>query len=354
MSSMRIPALAALAGTVWLCSALAVHATVTATKDSADFNWKYEMDVDPLTDDQDLDSFFDWAGGTAGATASQAVAGGVLTQYTMDGNSHTAYAGTNAIWDSSFSLATGWTIEASIKVVSEYPGAAAATVIWGHFQGADHLGALNIHATGQVMGNFGPTSGWDTVGNGTEDNTDAFHVFRMTQSPGEDKYSIWRDGVLLLDDQPSVAKPWVAAGEDVTWLLFGDIGGAYGGEVQYEYFRFTQGAFAPVSPAVSGDYNNNGAVDAADYVMWRKQFGQNGPGLASDGTGPGGTPDGSVDNLDYTFWRAHFGEPSGVGSASGAGSITSLNVPEPATLSLLFALSLMSGFRSRSRRLAGR
>jgi hypothetical protein len=56
-----------------------------------------------------------------------------------------------------------------------------------------------------------------------------------------------------------------------------------------------------------GDYNHNGVVDAADYVVWRKIP---------------GTP------AAYDTWRAHFGEPSG-----GGGAALSL-VPEPSTLLL--------------------
>jgi hypothetical protein len=47
--------------------------------------------------------------------------------------------------------------------------------------------------------------------------------------------------------------------------------------------------------AIAGDYNLNGMVDAADYVVWR----------ATDGTTGG-----------YDAWRAHFGQTSG--SAVGA------------------------------------
>jgi hypothetical protein len=79
----------------------------------------------------------------------------------------------------------------------------------------------------------------------------------------------------------------------------------------------------------AGDYNGNGIVDAADYTVWRDSFGQAGPSLAADGTGPGGTPDGVVDDLDYQFWVDHFGTASG----SGAGS--QVAVPEPNTRILI-------------------
>ena len=57
---------------------------------------------------------------------------------------------------------------------------------------------------------------------------------------------------------------------------------------------------------VLGDYNNNGKVDAADYVLWR-----NGGPLSNEVDTPG-----TVNAADYTEWRARFGNPgSGAGSA---------------------------------------
>jgi hypothetical protein len=61
---------------------------------------------------------------------------------------------------------------------------------------------------------------------------------------------------------------------------------------------------------LAGDYNHDGIVDAADYVVWRKT-------------------DGSP--TDYNLWRAHFGQPSGSGTSVSVNSI----VPEPATMVLL-------------------
>jgi hypothetical protein len=56
-----------------------------------------------------------------------------------------------------------------------------------------------------------------------------------------------------------------------------------------------------------GDFNADGAVNAADYVMWRDSLGQVGEGLAADGAGPIGLPDGIVDSLDFFYWRENFG-----------------------------------------------
>ncbi len=75
-----------------------------------------------------------------------------------------------------------------------------------------------------------------------------------------------------------------------------------------------------VTPAAGatllGDYNNNGVVDAADYVVWRKELGT------------------TFTQNDYNVWRANFGQTA-PGAGSGAGSIANAAVPEPATLVLL-------------------
>jgi autotransporter-associated beta strand protein len=82
-----------------------------------------------------------------------------------------------------------------------------------------------------------------------------------------------------------------------------------------------------VAALLQGDYNNNGVVDAADYVLWRKN-----PTLY------GGNPAG------YNTWRANFGATAGSGSSLGSGSA----VPEPA--SLVFALIAAAGFATTRRR----
>ena len=92
---------------------------------------------------------------------------------------------------------------------------------------------------------------------------------------------------------------------------------------------------APVEPpmGVPGDYNNNGTVDAADYVLWRK-----GAALQNEVTTIGeNTPD------DYTEWRARFGNTSGAGSGA-----LSAAVPEPGTAVLtLLGLVTAGMFRRR-------
>ena len=61
---------------------------------------------------------------------------------------------------------------------------------------------------------------------------------------------------------------------------------------------------------VSGDYNGNGLVDAADYSAWRDVLAAGGTELTNDST------PGTVDESDYDYWKAHFGEGGSVGSAA--------------------------------------
>jgi hypothetical protein len=78
-------------------------------------------------------------------------------------------------------------------------------------------------------------------------------------------------------------------------------------------------------PGVPGDYNGNGVVDSADYVLWR-----NGGPLANEVDAPG-----TINAADYTAWRARLGNTgSGAGLDGGA-------VPEPGTFVYLVGLGMV-------------
>jgi len=73
-----------------------------------------------------------------------------------------------------------------------------------------------------------------------------------------------------------------------------------------------------VEPAVPGDADGDGDVDAFDLGLWQTQFGMTGEGLSADFD-----MDGDVDAFDLGIWQINFG--TGVDAL----------VPEPATLALL-------------------
>ncbi len=82
---------------------------------------------------------------------------------------------------------------------------------------------------------------------------------------------------------------------------------------------------------LSGDYNGDGAVDAADYTVWRDMDGQE----TAAGTRADGNGDGVVDQLDYDVWSAHFGQAISLEAAT-----TSTPEPSGASLTLLGGLLL--------------
>ena len=86
-----------------------------------------------------------------------------------------------------------------------------------------------------------------------------------------------------------------------------------------------------------GDYNNNGVVDAADYVRWCANQGSSNV-LANDPIG------GTIGTAQYNQWRARFGQTAG----SGAGAVVNAAVPEPATLTLLIMAMLAMCCRRRA------
>jgi hypothetical protein len=96
----------------------------------------------------------------------------------------------------------------------------------------------------------------------------------------------------------------------------------------------SQFLFAPPGQGVDGDYNDNGVVDAADYVLWR-----NGGPLQNEVADPG-----TVSAADYDAWRARFGNNSGSGAGNGA-------VPEPSSAVLLMIIAGGAMIQRRRRQL---
>ncbi len=105
-------------------------------------------------------------------------------------------------------------------------------------------------------------------------------------------------------------------------ITFPTLGGGLGWNILYSGTAVT---LQVLSTAVPGDYNNNGTVDAADYILWR-----NGGPLQNEVHNPG-----AVTAEDYTEWRSRFGNAAG----AGASQPNSAAVPEPTTW-LLVALAL--------------
>jgi hypothetical protein len=90
------------------------------------------------------------------------------------------------------------------------------------------------------------------------------------------------------------------------------------------------GAYEWRPAALTGDFNGDGQVDAADYIVWRKTV---------------GTPSG------YNEWRANFGRMAG--SVSAGASPSRAAVPEPAAI-LIVLTALLAGLHRRRRAISPR
>lgn len=102
------------------------------------------------------------------------------------------------------------------------------------------------------------------------------------------------------------------------------------------FFLYSPGTVS-LAPAICdhsgcGDYNQNGVVDAADYVAWRDTLGQSGQGLVADGNS-----NGAVEAADYEVWKKHFGATSaGLGNGQ-----TSVPEPSASTLAVIAACAML-------------
>lgn len=96
---------------------------------------------------------------------------------------------------------------------------------------------------------------------------------------------------------------------------------AYGlAELQFEA--------VPAPPSIPGDYNGDTNVDTDDYWLWRSLFGLMGTHDAD------GNEDGVVNAADYVFWRDRVG--------SGTLVIGTSAVPEPASAVLVLLAGLLT------------
>ena len=89
-----------------------------------------------------------------------------------------------------------------------------------------------------------------------------------------------------------------------------------------------------------GDYNQNGIVDTADFVVWRKKVGS-GISLPNDDT-TGVGPD------DYTRWRENFGQTLG-SNGNGSDFLIGSAVPEASSVRLLIVAMCLGGVFRRYR-----
>jgi subtilisin family serine protease len=91
-----------------------------------------------------------------------------------------------------------------------------------------------------------------------------------------------------------------------------------------------------------GDYNRNGTVDNADFVLWQKTNGQNVPPFS----GADGNGDGVVNQADFDIWKANFGNSVGPGAGAGAGMALTSNSNQPGPTLSAADLAMMAEYQA--------
>jgi hypothetical protein len=110
--------------------------------------------------------------------------------------------------------------------------------------------------------------------------------------------------------------------DDSAFLGMGLSSDSRQGAFDVDFVAYKEGVHVPVLPGLAGDYNEDGKVDAADYVVWRKNNATNNPLPNDDNLGSPIGPD------HYDLWAANFGS-----MAPGSGSSLAA-VPEPSAILL--------------------
>jgi hypothetical protein len=105
-----------------------------------------------------------------------------------------------------------------------------------------------------------------------------------------------------------------------------------------------KGTAAYSIPVAPGDYNGDGTVDAADYIVWRKALGST-DDLRADGNG-----NLMIDAGDFGVWRSAFGANYNLASGAGVGA----SVPEPGSSYFVVFGSLLLGSLPRRTSTIGR
>jgi hypothetical protein len=134
--------------------------------------------------------------------------------------------------------------------------------------------------------------------------------FSIVGGEDQSKFSVTAGGVLSFNSPPDFEAPSDANGDNIYIVVLQASDGIFT-DLHALLVTVTNVNEPPV--VLAGDYNNNGTVDAADYVVWRKLLNQN-------VTVPNDTTPGTVTQADYTVWRANFGRSVTPGSGA--------NIPE--------------------------
>ncbi|QDV71935.1 hypothetical protein [Botrimarina mediterranea] len=221
----------------------------------------------------------------------------------------------------SYQLPTGEYVEAGLEVVGRFndlvlvvdPQTGAATIQNQSNQALDLIGYTISSTTDSLLPDYSGSglTDWRTANPTTSDLSELSIGDALSMGSGA---------------EAPLGVAWdVASGpsDPLTFFYQTEDGGFHQGTVHF-------GDLAEVPPLLAGDYNNDGAVNAADYTVWRDAEGTSAT-LPNDAIG------GVIGPAQYVQWSSNYG-------ATNAPDATA--IPEPLSLALvLVTLALQPGRR---------
>jgi autotransporter-associated beta strand protein len=244
----------------------------------------------------------------------------------------------------------GWTLAAGNSTLDVRAG--VDTTISGFIGGTDSTSALTKISSGKLT-----LSGANTYAGGTTVSSGTLELSGASAKLGAGNISVTGNGTVLAIDSGvadaitnsstlslgGFATMTLGSGinDQIGTLILdgvqqpaGTYGSSQSGAVNKRDVYFSGTGILTVGPSILvGDYNNDGIVNAADYVVWQKNVGQPSQTLPNDTTGV------IIGKAQYDLWRSSFGNTVPV-PATGAVEMASA-IPEPTSLALL-ALGLVA------------
>jgi glycosidase len=218
-------------------------------------------------------------------------------------------------------------------------------------RGFGDMNFSNSYMVGDILANIGSVEdvlysqntkfnpAFDVNGDGLGDNRDLFLLGDELVASGAEQAVLDAYSALLLK-RGDVDASGATDAADVT-ALYASFGSAswlmdmnVDGEVNVDDVSTM---IMEVFRTIPGDFNLDGSLDAADYVVWRKGLGASGA-LFTQGDADF---DGDVDSDDRLEWQADFGfarQPIVAGAASAIAAV----VPEPASAYLLLLGAMLT------------
>lgn len=260
-------------------------------------------------------------GGVAVARNS-AVTDGGREAWAID--DHLTSGGSREAWTQSLTSSQiadakqGWRMRASVRVVatndspdgaielSVFPGSDKGYALW---LGSDEAGNA-------IVSEFGGKNSTGLAVRRSATLTGGYHDYELAYDAASNSVELFADGVRILENVVAIDREGAALNR----ILWGSNASTGRGEANYAFVEFT------VGEAQTGDFNQDGQVDGADFLAWQRSLGV----VVFPGMGADANRDGVVDAADLNIWK----------SAIDAEVSAALTVPEPSVSAFVLHIAL--------------